>query len=577
MAAKQGKAGKGRPILPQTLSALALCFTLFIFAPAEMTMVNSTNFWFTVGDFLPASILLGAAAFAGVFVAFLLLRKLPYAAWMLMQGLLLGVLLCVYVQGTYLCMTSEALISSDPVWRDMMGEMAVNTGIWGAILLGSVLFALLKPKAFMKTAAAASMLMMVMEGTALGVLAMNQGVNDDLGQYYCSDEEYFTFSGNGDVIVVMLDTFDRCLLDQALSEDPAYTALFEDFTYYQNTATAAYLTDTSFTSFMTGEVYHNQEPFFLYCRRTMRDNPFFSRMQEEGMTLHVYAAPYGVFAEDQLGVIANLRTRDSHIGDYVNFFKEMICMVGYRYMPMMMQPFLLRSFVDNFLLMQEMEWGGPGESITPNLRFVEKRQSESVVRDDSRRFFKLYVLQGGHHPLNMNRSMEAVESEQTTRYDQMLGCFEMLHGLFEDLKAQGIYDKATIIVMGDHGEVENFSDPSMIAMVDQGEAGRIGNPAMLVKYPGEKGPMRMSFAPVSLLDMRATALYGAGIGYEGIGTPAHEWEDVENRERTIVFYEYEVPFGYQFYMNDMTEYIVPQDVTDREGYVPSGRVFIKEK
>jgi len=43
-----------------------------------------------------------------------------------------------------------------------------------------------------------------------------------------------------------------------------------------------------------------------------------------------------------------------------------------------------------------------------------------------------------------------------------------------------------------------------------------------------------------------------------------------------VFYDYEVPFGYQFYMNEMTEYFVPQDVEDVDAYVPSGRVFRKE-
>ena len=433
MAAKQGK--NGRPILPQALCALALSFTLFIFAPAEMTMVNSTNFWFTVGDFLPVFALLGAAAFAGIFVLFLLLRRLPYAAWLLMLALLFGAAAGLYVQGTYLCMAGEALTSGDPVWREMLPQMLINAGIWGAILLGSMLFALLRPKAFMKTVCAASALMLVMEGTALVTLAIQQKDNGDLGRYYCSDDGYMTFSENGDVVVVMLDTFDTRLMDRALEEDPDYTGVFEDFTYYRNTASETMLTNTSFMSFMTGEVCRNEEPFFLYCRRVMRDNPFFAALRDAGMTVQVYGGQMGVFGEEQLGVIDNLRVRDSHISSHMAFAKEMLCMVGYRYMPTMMQPFLLRNYMNGFGKLQEMEWGGPGESTTANPRFLQKLREDGVTLDKDSRFFKFIALQGAHKPTDMNRFMEEDTSGQTDQYEALLGCFGMLDEFFGQLKA----------------------------------------------------------------------------------------------------------------------------------------------
>jgi len=113
-----------------------------------------------------------------------------------------------------------------------------------------------------------------------------------------------------------------------------------------------------------------------------------------------------------------------------------------------------------------------------------------------------------------------------------------------------------VIVMGDHG------------------MGTIANPAFLVKYPGETGEvMRRSDAPVELLDLRATCAYGAGIDPTPFGTPAHEWEGVTDRERRLIDYEFRQPSGFNFYLNDMTEYIVPQDAADLEAYVPSGNVY----
>ena len=548
----------GRPLLPQALCALALCFTMLIFAPVEMVMINSTNFWFGVSDFLPAFALLFALAFAVVQAVCLLLRKLPYALYMLAQGLLFGVMLCVYMQGNYLCMGNEILTTGDPLWRGMLGAMMINTAVWAAVMLGSVCFALLRPKAFMKAVCAASALVMLMEGAAMASLMMGNTYSSDLNRVYCSDEEQFTFSPNGDVIMVMLDTFDTRLMDRALEEEPDYADVFEDFTYYRNTSSSTSLTDTSFMSFMTGEVADNSEPFFLYCRRAMRESAFFPAMKEAGMTVQVYAAPNGVFSEEQMQDVDNLRVRDSHIGSYAAFAKEMLCMIGYRYLPMAMQPFLLRNYAKGFDQLQEMESDGLRASTDSNPAFIKKLQKEGVTIDEGRRFFKFFLLHGAHKPIEMDRHMQ--ENEQADQYDQLLGCFAMLGEFFAQLEREGIYDEATVIVFGDHGVNDDWRRG-------------ICNPAMLVKYPHETGPMRTSDAPVQLLDLRATALHGAGIDHSAVGTPACLWEGVEQRDRTLMTYQYDVPSSYKFYLNKMTEYTVPKDATDLDAYAPSGRVF----
>jgi len=461
------------------------------------------------------------------------------------------------VQGTYLCMGSEALVSGEPVWREMRREMLVNTAIWAAILLGSAALSLTKPKLFLKAVPAISALILVMEGAALVSLSAGSRYNSDINYVYCSDEEQFTFSPNGDVIMIMLDTFDTRYLDRALAEDPDYADVFEDFTYYRNTSSSTMLTDSSFASFMTGQVPDNSEPFFLYCRRAFKESRFFLIMKDAGMTVQVYGAPDGVFSVDQMEQVDNLRVRASHVGDVRAFVTEMLCMLGYRYLPTLMQPFMLQDYSRNFARLQEMD-DGPAESTSNNPAFIRKLNADGVTVDQSRRFYKFFLLHGAHAPTQMNRGME--ETEGTDRYEQLMGCFAMLDALFGQLKEKGVYDKATILVFGDHG------------INDDWRRG-VCNPVMLVKYPGERGPMRTSMAPTTLLDMRATALWGAGLDYAQAGTPAHEWEGTGHRDRTLLTYVYDVPSSYAFYLNDMTEYAVPDDATDLEGYVPSGRAF----
>lgn len=550
--------GKGRPLLPQALCGLALCFTMFVFGPVEMVTLNSVNFWFGVGDFLPVFLVLFAAVFCVIEAVYCLLRKLPYPLWLLSLALLFGGTLCVYVQGTYLCLGGEALVSGDPVWREMLPQMLVNLAVWAAIMLGSMALSLTKPKVFLKVVPAACALILVMEGAALTTLLLQKSERGDLSRIYCSDEEQFTFSPNGDAIVIMLDTFDTRLMDQALEEDPDYADVFEDFTYYRNTSSSTMLTDTSYTSFVTGQVADNTEPFFIYCRRAMRESRFFATMKDAGLRVQVYGAPYGVYGEEQIGQVDNLRVRDSEIKSYTGFVKEMLCMIGYRYLPTAMQPFLLRDYVNGFASLQRFKGLGYQESSGNNLRFLEKMRADGVTVDADKRFFKLYNLHGAHKPTQFNRYMEPAEN--VPQYEELLGCFAMLDEWFVQMKEAGVYDKATIIVMGDHG------------INDDWRRG-ICNPAMMVKYPGETGPMRTSMAPTTLLDMRATALYGAGIPYDELGTPAHLWEGTAQRERTLRQYIYDVPYSFGFYLNDMTEYIVPEDATDLDAYVPSGRVF----
>ena len=63
------KKENGYNILSGALIALALCFTLFIYAPYELYITNQSEFWFTAGQMLPYALGLFAAAFLASLLA----------------------------------------------------------------------------------------------------------------------------------------------------------------------------------------------------------------------------------------------------------------------------------------------------------------------------------------------------------------------------------------------------------------------------------------------------------------------------------------------------------------------------
>lgn len=554
------KKKQGRALLPGLLCALTLSFTLLVFAPVEMVVLNNSNFWFQLGDFLPFFLALAAGLAAALSLAVLAARRLPYCLYLLALGLLAGLTAMVYVQGNYLCLGSEALTAGEPVWKEMLAPMAVNTLIWAGVIVGCVALALLRPRWMMKAMPAACALILVMEGTALAALLAGARMDGDLDSVYCSDEGLLDFSTNGDVIVVMLDTFDARLMERALENDPERTDVFDGFTYYRNASSSYSLTETSFVSFLTGALCRNEDPYFVYCRKAFAESGFFPRLLDAGMTVQVYAAPERVFSEAEMKQVSNLAVRRAHVRSQAAFAKDMLCMVGYRYAPTAMQPFLIRDYLHAFSQHQAFEEGLSPESSDKNLTFYRRLTQEGVHVSGEGRYFKFYLMQGAHDPVEMNRDLEPVSGSQD-RYEQLLGCFAMLGELFDQLRAADAYEQATIIVMGDHG-------------INSGDHG-ICSPAVLVRYPGESGPLRTSDAPVTLLDMRATALYGAGLAYEELGTPMHQWEGVTQRDRRFMDYDYETPYSYKTYLNDITEFIVPEDAQDLEAYKMSGQEYKK--
>lgn len=564
MSPKSSKRSK-RPLLPQVLCGLLLSFTVFLFAPIEMYILNGANFWFQLKDFVPFFLLLFAVSFLMIEGVYLLFRKLPYAIYLLLLALLFSITFCIYLQGNYLCLNNDALTAEAPVWKDMLIPMLGNLLIWGSIIVGSIIFILLKPKIFTRIISAVCALVMIMEGSALAVLLINNTQNKELTNIYCSDAEQYTYSQNGDVIVYMIDTYDVRLFNRMLEEDPEYAETFRDFTYYRNASCSYPLTESSFMSFITGINCYNEESFFHYTRRAFEESPFFPKLLENGLTVQIYGAPTGIFSSKQLSQVSNLRNRESSVRSYKAFTTAMMRMVGYRYAPQALQPFLLTEFVDAFTECQLYPYGIEKQSSTNNLKFLQNMKELGITVDNARRFFKFYALNGAHHPFEMDRYAQQVPSGSVDNYEQSLGCTLVLREAFDALKQNGVYDKSTIIVMADHGINSDF------------RAG-ICSPIFLVKYPNESNfsEMRVSDAPVQLLDFQATVLCGVGIDYEAFGTPVQLWEGTESRERYLMTYTYRIPSGYDFYLDELTEYAVPANAADLDQYVLTGRTFNAE-
>ena len=96
-----------------------------------------------------------------------------------------------------------------------------------------------------------------------------------------------------------------------------------------------------------------------------------------------------------------------------------------------------------------------------------------------------------------------------------------LREYFDQLKALGLYDDATIIVSADHGYFECFQA------------------AFLIKTPGQSfETMQVTSAPVAQEDIMPTLLWAAGEDYSDYGTTVFDWSEGDTRVRTTSVWGY---------------------------------------
>ncbi|MFA5058745.1 MAG: sulfatase-like hydrolase/transferase, partial [Opitutaceae bacterium] len=144
-----------------------------------------------------------------------------------------------------------------------------------------------------------------------------------------------------------------------------------------------------------------------------------------------------------------------------------------------------------------------------------------VTASGTRPVFKFYHLSGLHVPVRMDRDFHyghydytrANFSQQAEAYARIIGAF------LDELKQLDLYDNSMIIILGDHGSgraPELHTKPTSPERTDvlnrtavrndfQRDKAR-GIPLLLVKRFGEKGGLKASRVPASLVDLPATVL-----------------------------------------------------------------------
>ena len=533
-------------------AALALCFTLFIFAPLEQYMLNQSDLWFSLWGILPQALLTFALCMG---VLCLLGLLLPVKACRTLSAVLISLALCFYLQGNFLNADYGELDGRAIDWSAYTLYSVFDTLFWVVIPAAIIFFAVKKRKLFHKCTRFVALVMVFIQLVTLSTVFLTRPVDDKSLDWIVSEKDLFTMGAEENTVVFVVDACDLTYIPEILSVDPEAMASFDGFTHFTDYAGSYSKTKMGLLYLLTNTWYENDETVKHFINRAYDDVALYDTLLENDWNVRLYTSNTYV-SKSMLGRASNIIEANLIVGSPVGLWEKMLEFVSFRYMPHALKPAF--TFYSGEFGAYKASDKGYAPYRKGNSTVIEKyNQLGLTVSEEYQKSFTVYHLNGSHLPCSMDAYGNEVGRWNATALEQTRGVFRFLGRVFDDMKAQGLYDNTNIIVTADHGRF------------DEGPV----SPILLIKPAGSRGEMMQNAAMAHVSDLHATILSLCNLPYEG--TSVFDLDESEERTRRYLYYPTTKDNGGTLPL--LTEYNVGrgQQFTETGVVLPGGADAIK--
>lgn len=524
---------KGK-ILISLLVGFAVPFMLLISSSLSVYFSNAQELSFGIKDYMPAYLVMSAAMFVAISLVLLLTTK-----WLhnLILTLCAGGVICAYIQTIATTISFRGLPGDGTATPAGKTQMLINLVVWFVLMALFVFFGVIFKRAELcrKGIIFLLILSMVMQLVSIIPSAINFATADsDINneQYYLSTENLLELSSKENVVVIVLDNFDRDFYLELVKDNPDALKDFDGFTYYDDNIATYPRTFPAITSMISGVNTDFSMGRTEYFESAYTSTPLFTDLKNSNYKINIFTPSFhsydnaAVFCDTAENV--TLATGNK-VTSQQGLIKRMLLLSSYFWLPDFMKSETISANSFNEVVMQEGDTPKYSMDNSNDVRMYDTLVNEGLTTQSEKNTFTFLHLRGCHTPLAMDENCSLADESTLTQLQQTKGCFKLLGEYIKQMKDLGIYDNATIIITGDHGALGNddvHSDPSLTAL--------------LVKEKGEFGtPIKTSTAQVSQANLHATIIKSAGITTNNdYGTAYSDVAKNETVERTHYFQVY---------------------------------------
>lgn len=469
---------------PAFLASAAVLFLLLIYAPVATYATNVEGFTYDIYDLLKVMIPLYLAALV-VFIILLGLTKISYKIVNIIAVAMVGILVALYIQGTFLAGNLPQLDGRNIDWADFDYQRIPSIIVWvGSLVISIAAAVILKGEKFGKIVKYISLFLIVMLLVSAVLITVpgdglinkdNLPVTDAFMLDYSKDEP--------NLIVLVMDYAGGAETFDIFRDNPEYEEIFEDFTMYHDNVGSYPNTKFVIPLILTGEWFENQESFFTFRERVYAESPLLNSLDERGYRIGIYENEYLPTSKAASGRFENATVSDtSGFISTEQFIKTQLKFALLKYAPYDLKRFCL--ITPELILENTLMSDSKGIFDWSNRAFLEKVKTESITESDSP-CFRFIHISGAHEPFIYDKDMNVIDIKDGTYEQELMASLKCAEEFVNLLKESGVYDNSAIVIMGDHGYIWDTRF----------------QPLLMIKGIGEQHGFVMSEKPVSHEDL----------------------------------------------------------------------------
>lgn len=511
----------------------AFSLTLLLFSPVSFYMDAPAAFMLDFPTLLPGLVteaLMATLVLGGLLNLMLRIHKWAY---LVLSRLLTGLLAGFTVQTFLLNGRMGQVLSNDVRYGRYRAEIIANAVLFWTVtalpLLLTILGAVLRNGKLSRFTAgrpvvifSAALMALHMGQAAVKTASTDYKKYNGIQNYYLSYEQTLSLSDKGNVIVIVADRLDSLWMDEMLEKYPELYDEFSGFTFYQNAISTGTSTFPTVPEFLTGRKYDGED-WPDYLTDAWSGNTVPAQLKANGW--QVYLLPDRITT---LSSPAQVWDQCDNIKDYGREMKPKLLGKRGLWLGMMrlsaarMAPYHLKHGISYWLganfcrfmikdADSESDWLPTQTSFPHDIRYNAYLNSHSITADAPGKVFSFLHLNCCHDVNDTIASFHGFTGENDI-YKTIRGDFETIFEYFRQMKAAGVFDNSTIIVMGDHGRAPRELQGSCQELESAITTAVLIKPENAGNVPLKKdrdSQLSLEYFPASILEY-------AGLPHEGI-------------------------------------------------------------
>jgi hypothetical protein len=362
--------------------------------------------------------------------------------------------------------------------------------------------------------------------------------------------ELSRFSGETNLLILVLDTFQSDLLQVLTERDPSLREQLDGFVFYPDTLGVAPSTYLTMPAFHSGRPYNRLMSLNEFYEYGVKQNSFLTDLAEDGYQVDIVnpiasVCPKGVntckYQENLLFV-----AKDAAMQEALRLSDLAVLRAA---------PGLSKAFVfDGSTGL--VTWLSNGNYLTglEHRIFMGNRVLQAMIDhlrvDDGPPTARLIHLLNTHPPFMFDAQCEFIGVQKPInrklQTEQTACAMRWVLRLLTALREAGVYDNSMVVLTADTGAGNIYADDDLSSLYAQrnglppGETGRLlggANPVLAIKFPGSRGPLRASTLQAQLTDLPRTVCDTLGDCSTARGINLRT-DDPGTRARTYHYYEW---------------------------------------